>query len=1023
MPKKSKHKTASRTVIKGVLTDISAHKIEPASARSNQIMYDLVFDNAPIAMRIIDYRGFIVQANKKYAELNGKSVNEIIGKSCRGLLCSGICGKKNCIFSAEYKFLKEMSGLLTHRIKNNERYYKYYSLVLHKCFDKDFRQLESYIDITDLKNTRTENIISENRYRALIEHLPQKVFLKNLNSEYLSCNTSFALGLCMNSDQIQGKTDYDIFSRQHADKSLREEKEVINSGHPCEYQEETGDSRWQQITKAPVRGENGKITGVLGILQDITEKKQAEEILKKAYAELEQLVAERTGDLLNAGNALRALLDAMPESAMLISISGAVLEANETFCRRLDRSRDEIIGSALIPLLPEDTGLLLQKKISEALESCSLVKFENTQGSNIYMNYINPVKEGQGAGQLAVLSIDITSRKKNEILLKESEERYRSLSESSPDMIFVIDRQDTITYVNQAAARQFWSEKHEITGKKRIDLFPPEIAMRQTRALEEVFRTGRENSSENETHFPGKNLWLNTRLVPLFDETGVHSVMGVARDITERMQDHAELIKAKEAAEKANNAKSEFLANISHEIRTPLNTVIGFSELLSSVIKDSKHSAYVESIITSGKSLLSLINDILDLSKIEAGMLPIEKTPVDLRCVITDIVRMFHLKLEQKNLKMTVEISDQVPGLVMLDGSRLRQILVNLAANAIKFTDQGYIKINCLLEKKDEKHCNLCINIEDTGIGIPENEQDNIFESFRQQSSQDKRKYEGTGLGLSISRKLAALMKGTLTLKSEPGKGSVFTLRFFGVEIPEQQISLPSSCKKLPAFKKSKILTADDSQEGNFLISEICTKAGLEVITASDKKEAQEKIDSEKPALLITAVTMPVINGQEFPSEIRNTRKIIPVIGLCARAADPGSPLWKEFDALLNKPVIPSMLLEQIARFLPLEENDESNFAVLNYARLEKELKNNPGAAEYLRASLLPVLDNLHSAVRIRDARQLAEALDSCRREFNISGLSLYTDLLKNNLSVYNIDSIKRIASEIYRLISSGNIK
>ena len=245
-----------------------------------------------------------------------------------------------------------------------------------------------------------------------------------------------------------------------------------------------------------------------------------------------------------------------------------------------------------------------------------------------------------------------------------------------------------------------------------------------------------------------------------------------------------DLEKARDRAESASRFKSEFLANMSHEIRTPLNAVIGFSEILASGISEEKESGYIKNINTAGKSLLLLINDILDISRIESGNLVVEYNPINLVDLLDEIDQIFRMELN-KDVQFLIDVQDDLPQTILLDGARLRQVLLNLVGNAVKFTERGHVKISVLSEFADEKHLEyLLISIEDTGVGIPDDGLESIFETFQQESRPGMRNYGGTGLGLAISKYLVEAMDGEISVKSRVGEGSQFTISLRNVEIP-----------------------------------------------------------------------------------------------------------------------------------------------------------------------------------------------------------------------------------------------
>ena len=254
----------------------------------------------------------------------------------------------------------------------------------------------------------------------------------------------------------------------------------------------------------------------------------------------------------------------------------------------------------------------------------------------------------------------------------------------------------------------------------------------------------------------------------------------------QRIEEYADqLLIAKEDAEEANKAKSRFLANISHEIRTPMNAVIGFTDLLNTLITDKKQKLYLESIKSSSKNLLTLINDILDMSKIEAGKMELQYGPVNLKLLFTEIKQIFSLKINQKKLEFLIKVDNDLPEVLMLSEIRLRQVLFNLIGNSLKFTEKGYVKLSAkkINHDKNENKIDLLISVEDTGIGIPLEQQEKIFEAFMQKEDQNIKKYGGTGLGLTISKRLIEIMGGEITLQSEENKGSVFEFILKNVSI------------------------------------------------------------------------------------------------------------------------------------------------------------------------------------------------------------------------------------------------
>jgi PAS domain S-box-containing protein len=439
---------------------------------------------------------------------------------------------------------------------------------------------------------------------------------------------------------------------------------------------------------------------------------------------------------------------------------------------------------------------------------------------------ITPVKNKDGKIiHYIAIKENITSRKQAEDALKLSEEKYRSLIANIPGVIYrcAFDKNWTIYYISNAIEDLAGRKAEDFINNQKISY--ADIIHRDDRErVMDTVTIGIENFQQYSIEYRivtqiNTIKWVSETGRPVFDQNGkVVCLDGVIFDITDRVHVLEELKKAKNLAEEANKAKSEFLANISHEIRTPLNSVLGFTELLEDTITQETEKQYLDAIRTSGKNLLTLINDLLDLSKIEAGKLSLHYDFLNLKKLLEEIRQIFSLRLTQKNLRYVEVIDADFPLYIFSDESRLRQVLINLVGNAIKFThDNGQITITAEFERGAEPDTiNLKLSVRDTGIGIPKEAYNIIFESFRQYSHMDTRRYEGTGLGLPITKKLVEALKGSIFVDSTVDKGSNFMIVLPNVIVREEA----SSHAMKPTFKKTvkaknKILLEDFT--GRFL--------------------------------------------------------------------------------------------------------------------------------------------------------------------------------------------------------------
>jgi PAS domain S-box-containing protein len=632
---------------------------------------------------------------------------------------------------------------------------------------------------------------------------------------------------------------------------------------------------------------------------------------------------------------------------------------------------------------------------------------------------------------------DITSRIQAQEMLIKSEEKFHGLIKSLPEYVFV-HRNGTILYANDAAQQNL--------GKIDVNLINSNILDLISETNKSSYRCNPEHLHFND-EFTIFNTSGNKHYV-IVHETLINwdddkAKLALWVEITElklaqeKINKYViELQQAKAQADLANRAKSEFLANTSHEIRTPLNAILGFSEILKGKIgQNSNYQDYLNGIISSSRSLLAILNDILDLSKIEAGRFEINYEPTNIPRLLEEVKGFFELKVTEKRLDFSTQIQQDFPLFLVIDEVRLRQILINLIGNAVKFTHKGKIEIQIKYVKHKNFTLDLAIEVIDTGIGIPQDQFEEIFKPFQQVSTHSTRKYSGTGLGLTISQRLAEMMNGKISVKSQIGKGSCFTLTIKDVEITNFQDAEP-----LPGtqnfqhikFAEAILLIVEDNESNRKVIRGYLENQPITIYEAENGREAMEMLNVITPNLILLDLQMPEIDGYETIQLIRNSPeypiKKIPVIALSASAIkEKISTIREMFDGYMHKPVSKSTLLRRISEFLvhSFEEKSELNE---NNTTLHKDnghfiefISEHPEAEKILRKEIIPLFESFKKKLVLQKVKLFAQRLTEVGNSSKYIYFEQYGEELLHVIDTFNMVEINEKLGYFEEIIAKIN--
>lgn len=771
---------------------------------------------------------------------------------------------------------------------------------------------------------------SAERFRALFDRSLDALYLHDFEGKFLDLNPATLTMLGYAQEDIATLHLRDLLDQDELAKAFRLLQKLEKNGVQkdlAEFHVKCKDGSFVdvEVTVAIIPSE-GPTKAILGIARNVTERKEAHRVLEES---------ERR---------FRIMADGCPAPVWVTGPDGKPQFVNRAYREYFNVSYEELVnGKWQVRVHPEDAqeylhGFWLGVREHGAIRNEMRARRRDGEWRWV-ASYAEPrwSHEGEFLGHVGLM-LDITDRKQAEESLRASEEKFRQLAENIREVFWMNGAAGEILYISPAY-EEVWGRRCEDLYRRPMEwaeAIEPEDREQALAGYERQLQ-GHAMVKEFRIRTPRGDLkWVRTRAFPIRGEDGrIYRVAGIAEDVTESKRAAAAMHLAKLAAESATRAKSEFLANMSHEIRTPMNAVIGMTGLLLGTNLTVEQRRYAEIVRASGESLLSLINDILDFSKIEAGKLELDKLDFDLDAAVAETLGLLSPGAQRKGLGLESAFGPNVPLRLRGDPGRLRQILLNLGGNALKFTERGGVTIRMELNAENTGSAMIRFSVRDTGIGIPAERQAEIFAPFTQADGSTSRKYGGTGLGLAICRQLVGLLGGQIGVESEPGKGSNFWFTAVFEKVPgagategrctkaaqeeRRGLGMRGLSKRAP-----RILIAEDNVTNQQVALAVLKKLGCRADAVANGKEAVESLRSIPYDLVLMDCQMPEMTGYEAAAQIRDARSGVsnpgvPIIALTAHAmtGDREKCLSAGMDDYLAKPFQAATLARVLEKWLP----------------------------------------------------------------------------------------------------------
>jgi two-component system, sensor histidine kinase and response regulator len=670
-----------------------------------------------------------------------------------------------------------------------------------------------------------------------------------------------------------------------------------------------GQIRWIGASGRYTYDDFGRPVRMAGVCFDVTERERLDQFATEAQRDFERF------------------FNLIPDLACIVSADGYFKKVNPAWEITLGYTREEVLRTPMLEFIHPDDLDRTVNEIGKQNRQYRTKQFVNRyrckDGSYRIFDWRTTFNRDESTR--FGIAKDITEQRLWEESLRESEERFRIMADSCPTLIWVTDAAGKTQLANRTCREFFGAAFEQVDGDEwRSPIHPDDRSEYVGRFLVAVRERAPFRAEARVRRSDGEWRWIASYAEPRSSPTGEFlGHVGISPDITDRKQSEAALQRAKDAAEAANRLKSEFLANMSHELRTPMNGVIGLTDLALDTELTSEQRGYLEDVNNSATSLLRILNDILDFSKIEAGKLEFERIEFDLRQTVQEMLKVLDIRAAAKNLELACDLDPGVPSRLLGDPGRLRQILINLTGNAIKFTERGEVVIRVERWSETAEQMELHFSVKDTGIGIPLKKQQHVFSAFSQADSSSTRIFGGTGLGLTISSQLVEMMGGRIWLESEEGIGSTFHFTLpLGIAPARPEEELPGDSG---FFEGLSVLVVDDNDTNRSILDKMLSNRGLKTTLADSGSAALEALQHAAESgnafkLIVLDAHMPGMDGFTLAPRIKADPQFggaeIALLTCGAQRGDADRCRDLGISACLAKPVGEMELLEAFTRML-----------------------------------------------------------------------------------------------------------